>query len=229
MAVSTVIWGPIVVLSFPLPFTHRYRISQQWSRFNTWWLKKTCRIDYQLEGLENLSSEPVVVLAKHQSTWETLFLHQFLPPLSWVVKRELLWIPFFGWALALIRPIAINRATAKAAMKQVLHQGRNRLENGQSVLIFPEGTRMAPGARGHYHGGGALLATRSGYPILPLTHNAGIYWPRHSFIKYPGTIQLVFGPVIDSQGKSAKIINTQIEEWIETVSAQLINPPNPVN
>jgi len=223
MTISTVIWGPLVVLSFPLTFTRRYRISQQWSRFNIWWLKKTCRLDYRLEGLENLPTRPVVVLAKHQSTWETLFLHQFLPPLSWVVKRELLWIPFFGWALALIRPIAINRATTAAAMKQVLKQGKDRLENGQWVLIFPEGTRMTPGTRGHYHGGGALLATRGGYPILPLTHNAGTYWPRHGFIKYPGTVRLVFGPLIDGQGKTAKKINMQAEEWIETISAQIIS------
>jgi 1-acyl-sn-glycerol-3-phosphate acyltransferase len=222
MILSTMLWGPLVVLGFPLSFTYRYRISQQWSRFNIWWLKKTCRIDYRLEGLEKLPASPVIVLAKHQSTWETLFLHQLLPPLSWVVKRELLWVPFFGWALALLRPIAINRATTSAAIKQVLKQGKDRLENNQWVLIFPEGTRTAPGASGHYHGGGALLAIRSGYPVLPVAHNAGTYWPRHSFIKYPGTVRLIFGPLMNSQGKTAKALNAQAEAWIENVSAQIL-------
>lgn len=221
MLLSTLLWGPVVVLSFPLPFKARYRVSQQWSRFNIWWLTKTCGIDYSLSGLEHLPAHPVIVLAKHQSTWETLFLHQFLPPLAWVVKRELFWIPFFGWAFAQLRPIAINRKEGKTAIKQVLRQGQERLNNGQWVLLFPEGTRTAPGARGEYHSGGALLAIRSGYAVLPIAHNAGKHWPRHGFLKYPGTIRVEFGRLIESKGRSLKDLNTKVEKWIEDTTAKL--------
>lgn len=221
MILSTGILASLVVLSFPLPFAKRYRLSQVWTRFNLEWLRFTCRIDYQLSGVEKLPDRPVIVMAKHQSTWETLFLQQYLPPVAWVIKRELLWLPFFGWALALLRPIAIDRRAGAPAVKQVLRQGVEHLRQGQWVLIFPEGTRTAPGARKRYGLGGAVLAARSGCPILPVAHNAGEFWPRGSFLKHPGTVQVVFGPLLDSAGRSPQELNQQVEEWIEATMARI--------
>lgn len=225
MAVATAIWGPIVLLSFPFPLRFRYQVSQIWSRFNIWWLKKTCRTDYRLSGLEYVPSVPVIVMAKHQSTWETLFLHQFLPPMAIVLKRELLWFPLFGWALALINPISIDRKTARIAIKQLLQQGQEHLDKGQWVLIFPEGTRIDPGQKKPYGIGGAYLAAHSGYPILPVAHNAGEYWPRRCFIKKPGTIQLVFGELIDSAGYTARELNVLTEAWIEDTMTRISQVP----
>jgi 1-acyl-sn-glycerol-3-phosphate acyltransferase len=221
MIVSTSVIASLVVLSFPLPFVWRYRLSQGWSRFNMWWLRVTCRIDYQLKGVEHIPDQPLVVMAKHQSTWETLFLHQYLPPIAWVVKRELLWIPFFGWALALLRPVAINRQAGASAVKQVIRQGVKHLHQGQWVLVFPEGTRVAPGVRIRYGMGGAVLAVRSGCPILPVALNAGKLWPRGGFIKHPGTIQVVFGPLFDSAGHSPQDLTRQVEDWIEKTMEQI--------
>lgn len=221
MILSTGLLASLIVLSFSLPFAFRYRLSWYWTRFNIWWLRVTCRIDYRLSGVEHVPDRPVIVMAKHQSTWETLFLHQFLPPVAWVVKRELLWLPFFGWALALLRPIAINRQAGASAVKQVLRQGVNHLRRGQWVLIFPEGTRTAPGVRKPYNPGGAILAAHSGCPILPVAHNAGEYWPRGRFLKRPGTVQVVFGPLIESTGRKPQELNQQVEDWIEGVVTQI--------
>ncbi|MCP5195909.1 MAG: 1-acyl-sn-glycerol-3-phosphate acyltransferase [Gammaproteobacteria bacterium] len=221
MITSTSVIASLVMLSFPFPFIWRYRLSQIWSRFNIWWLRMTCRINYQLIGTEHISNGPVIVMAKHQSTWETIFLHQYLPPVAWVVKRELLWVPFFGWALALLRPIAINRQAGTSAVKQVIRRGVKHLRQGQWVLIFPEGTRVAPGVRKRYGMGGAVLAVRSGCPILPVALNAGEFWPRGGFIKHPGTIQVIFGPLLDSADRSPQDLTKQVEDWIEKTMADI--------
>ena len=225
MVVSVAICGLAIVLSFPLPFIYRYRLSQLWARFNIGWLRITCGIDYRLTGTEHLPDRPTIVMAKHQSTWETIFLHQYLPPLAWVVKRELLWLPLFGWALALLQPIAINRQAGASAAKQVIRKGVEHLRQGQWVLIFPEGTRTAPGARGRYGMGGAVLAAHSGFPVLPVALNAGEFWPRRGFLKRPGTVQVVFGPVIESAGSSAQDLNRQVEHWIEDTMTQISTIP----
>ncbi len=211
----------LLILILPLPFHRRYRLSQSWTRFNIWWLRVTCRIDYRVSGAEHIPSHPVIVMAKHQSTWETLFLHQYLPPVAWVLKRELLWVPFFGWALALLRPIAIDRQAGASAVKQVIRQGIEHLRRGQWVLIFPEGTRVAPGARKRYGTGGAVLAAHSGCPILPVAHNAGDCWPRGAFLKRPGTVRVVFGPLISSADRSPQELNRAVEDWIEGTMARL--------
>lgn len=221
MIISTIPWASLVLLAFPLSFERRYRIAQYWSRFNIWWLKITCAIDYQITGLEHIPTKPAIVICKHQSAWETIFLQQFLPPLSWVVKRELLWVPFFGWALALLNPISINRKAINVAVRQVVRQGKRNLDRGQWILIFPEGTRTAPGHRRPYGIGGAMLAVRSGYPVLPVAHNAGEFWPRRGFLKRPGTVRLVFGPLIQSSGHSIKELNTLVETWIEETMKQI--------
>lgn len=221
MLASIGICAPLVVLGFPLPFVSRYRISQIWTGFTVWWLRVTCRIDYRLSGVEHIPNQPVIVMAKHQSTWETMFLSQYLPPVAWVIKRELLWLPFFGWALALLRPIAINRRAGTSAVKQVIRQGMEHLRQGQWVVIFPEGTRTSPGVRKRYGMGGAVLAAHSGYSILPVAHNAGEFWPRRGFLKRPGTIHVVFGPLLESDDVPPQELSRQVEEWIENTMARI--------
>ncbi|PIE83726.1 MAG: 1-acyl-sn-glycerol-3-phosphate acyltransferase [Candidatus Contendobacter odensis] len=221
MVLSTAIISTAVLLCFPLPFAYRYKVSQLWSRFNLWWLSVTCRINYQVHGAEHIPDHPVVIMSKHQSTWETLFFQQYLPPVAWVIKRELLWIPLFGWALYLLRPIAINRQASISSVKQVIRRGGAHLKQGQWVVIFPEGTRTAPHTRQRYGIGGAALASQNGYPVLPVALNAGEYWPRKSFIKYPGTIKVVFGASIETKDRSPQAITRQVEHWIEDTMAQI--------
>lgn len=221
MVFSTTLWGPVVLLTFPLPFVYRYRTTQQWSRFILWWLRVICRVKHEIQGIEHIPDHPVIVMSKHQSTWETIFFHYYLPPVAWVLKRELLWIPFFGWALFSLRPIAIDRQAGISSVKQVIRQGQEHLQQGQWVVIFPEGTRTAPGTRKRYGMGGAVLAAQSGYPVLPVALNAGEYWARKSFIKYPGTIQVVFGSLIESKNRSPQEIIAQVEDWIEATMIQM--------
>jgi len=225
MIVSMILVSIGILLCWPLPFERRYSAAQRWSHFVIWWLRITCKIDCHVSGLEHIPAETVIIASKHQSTWETIYFQQFLPPLTWVLKKELLVIPFFGWAMAVLEPIAIDRKAAMAALKQVIRQGVKRLEQGRWVLIFPEGTRIAPGERGVYGSSSAMLAVHSGCPILPVAHNAGEFWPRRGFIKHPGTIDLVFGPLIRSEGHKAKELNRLVEDWIESAMTRISQVP----
>ena len=186
-----------------------------------WWLRLSCGLDYEVRGLENLPENTAVVLAKHQSAMETIATQQFLPRQTWVIKRELLWIPLFGWGLAMTRPVAIDRTAGSQALNEIIEKGTRRLEQGLWVIIFPEGTRMAPGERGRYGIGGAMLAAKSGYPVIPLAHNAGEFWPRQGFRKRSGRAIFSIGPMIKTRGKSASQINAEAEEWIEAEVATL--------
>lgn len=203
---------PLAVLSYPL----RFKWLSQWSRLTLWWLGVTCGVHYQVVGRENIPPGPAVVLAKHQSTWETLALQQIFPAQTWVLKRELLWIPIFGWGLALTSPVAIDRKSTKRALRQVIDQGTARLRQGIWMVIFPEGTRTAPGERRKYAVGGALLAEKAGVPVVPVAHNAGYFWPKQGFVKRPGTITVTIGAPIATQGVGAAEINRIVEEWIES-------------
>lgn len=223
MGISVLVFAPLSVMTFPFPFTMRYRFITQWARFNLWWLEKTCGLSYQVYGRENIPAGNAVILCKHQSAWETLALQRIFPPQIWLLKRELLWVPLFGWGLAMLEPIAIDRKSGKKAMRQLLEQGTERLHSGRWVVIFPEGTRTPPGKKGRYAPGGALLAESAGYPVVPVAHNAGEFWPRRGFIKHPGIIQVVIGPAIDSKGKSAMEINATAEEWIESKMREISN------
>lgn len=226
LGVSTAIIGPLVVLAWPLPFERRYALTQLWTGFNIRWLTLTCGVRYRISGLEHLPGRPVIVLSKHQSTWETLFLNWRLPPVAWVLKRELLWLPVFGWALAALEPIAINRKASSEAVAQILEQGKRHLDRGRWVLLFPEGTRSAPGKKLRYKLGGARLAAHTGYPVLPVAHNAGEFWRRRGLIKKPGTIDVVFGPLIHTEGLTAQQINACTEQWIETTMSRISHGSN---
>jgi 1-acyl-sn-glycerol-3-phosphate acyltransferase len=213
------VWVPLyatmVVFIFPLGPHTRYRIVSGLAYSMMWLLRVICGIRMEVRGRENIPKEPCIVMCKHQSAWETFALQTVFPPQVWVLKRELLWLPFFGWGLALTSPIAIDRSKGKQAMKQLLEQGKHRLEHGFCVVIFPEGTRMPYGVRGKYKIGGAMLSESTGFPIVPVAHNAGRFWGRNSFLKHPGTIVMSVGKAIDPRDLKADQINRQVEEWIE--------------
>jgi 1-acyl-sn-glycerol-3-phosphate acyltransferase len=205
----------IALATFPLPPLARYRIISGWSRLVLVLARRILGIDCRVEGLENLPSRPAVILSKHQSAWETLAFQKIFPPQVLVLKRELLWIPFFGWGLALMSPIPIDRSRGATALRNIARRGRRRLEQGFWVVVFPEGTRVKPGERRAYHVGGAWLAAASGAPVVPVAHNAGLLWPRNAFLKRPGTVTVRIGPPIDTANRDPKAVNALAETWIE--------------
>jgi 1-acyl-sn-glycerol-3-phosphate acyltransferase len=215
LTIVTPPYAVVALLSAPLPRLTRYRIISGWSRLILWLSRVILGIEWRVEGRENLPSRPAVILAKHQSAWETLAFQHIFPPQVHVLKRELLWIPFFGWGLALMSPIAIDRSRGVAALRAIARRGQQRLEQGFWVVIFPEGTRVAPGETRDYQPGGAWLAAASGAPIVPVAHNAGRCWPRNAFLKRPGTVTIRIGPSIDPRNRDPLTINTMVKEWIE--------------
>jgi len=221
MVPTTVLFALLGLLTFPFPFRWRYRVITQWTTFNLWWLKVTCKLRYVVEGEEHIPAGPAVILCKHQSAFETMVLQRIIPPHVWLLKRELLWVPFFGWGLAMLEPIAIDRKAGRKSLQQLLETGARRLAAGRWIVIFPEGTRVAPGQKGRYAPGGAMLAVRGGCPVVPVAHNAGEFWPRRGFIKRPGTIRVVIGPTIDTRGRSAQEVNAMAEQWIEETMAKI--------
>jgi 1-acyl-sn-glycerol-3-phosphate acyltransferase len=223
LTVTTVVFAvPLSIFGWFLPFSVLGRAGRLWGSINLEALRLICGLRYRVHGRTGLPDEPCIVLCKHQSAWETIALRALLPPNhTWVVKRELLWTPFFGWAMAVYRPIAIDRSAGRKAVRQLLQEGRRWLETGRWVVIFPEGTRVAPGERRKYGIGGALLAEKSGCPVLPVAHNAGVFWRRRDLRKYPGVVDLVFGDPFPSKGLSAAEINRRAEAWIETCVAEL--------
>jgi 1-acyl-sn-glycerol-3-phosphate acyltransferase len=213
--VITTVFSALALLTFPVPRLMRYRFISLWAKMMLPILAAVCGIRHQVKGIENLPRQPCVILCKHQSAWETLALQVVFPPQVWVLKRELLWIPFFGWALALTSPIAIKRSDGKGAMKQLLKQGKERLAQGFCVVVFPEGTRIPFGQRGKYKIGGALLAVSCGVPVVPVAHNAGRLWGRNAFSKHPGLITMSIGTPIETTGLKAEEIISRAEAWIE--------------
>lgn len=215
LSISTIIITPVIPFLYPIPYSLRYRYAHQWTRFNLWWLEITCGLKYRVEGHENIPAGPCIIMSKHQSAWETMALQKMFPPQVWVMKREIFWLPFFGWAIAAMEPIAIDRSSGKKAIKQIVEQGQKTLDSGKWVVIFPEGTRVPPGKKGRYGLGGAILATETHYPVIPVALNSGEFWRRNDFIKRPGTIDVVIGKTISSDNKTAAELNHQVEEWIE--------------
>ena len=225
--VITPVFAVIALLTFPLPRLTRYRIITTWTRLVMGAATLICGIRYRVIGAENVPREPCVILSKHQSAWETMALQMIFPPQVWVMKRELLWIPFFGWGLAMLSPIAINRNSGAKALRQMAEQGRERLDAGFCIVIFPEGTRIAPGKRGTYHPGGAWLTVKTGALALPVAHNAGECWRKNAFIKQPGLITVSIGKPISPQGLTAAELNQCIEEWIEAEMPKLASYGEP--
>jgi 1-acyl-sn-glycerol-3-phosphate acyltransferase len=202
-------------LFFFLPLEKRYWLITRWSHFFIFWAKITCGLNYRVKGLENIPKQNAIVFCNHQSVWETIFLQVLLPTQTWVLKKELLYIPFFGWGLALLDPIAIDRKHFRS-VKELIKQGKAKLALGRWVVIFPEGTRVLPGVQKPFLRSGAALAHGSGYPILPITHNAGKFWPRGFLIRKSGTIDVVISPVIYPEHKAITDINKEAELAIRT-------------
>jgi len=198
-----------------LPFRGRFALARAWGRVLLMVLRCTCRLDFRVEGREHLPAGNHVALMKHSSSWETFAQVVLVPPHVWVLKRELTWVPFLGWALRLMRAIAVNRGAGGAAVRSVLEQGKRRLAEGEWIVIFPEGTRMPPGETRRYGVSGALLASESGCLIVPIAHDAGYYWPRRGWFKKPGTIRVVIGPPIAAAGRDPREINAEAQAWIE--------------
>lgn len=192
----------------------RYQFMHYWARFCIYWVKWTCGLSYKVQGLENIDkSQAGLVLARHESAWETFATQVFFPRQAFVLKQELLKIPLFGWGMKMLSPIAIDRNAGRKALKQLQEEGAERLENGTWVIIFPEGTRMPTGKIGKINSGGAKLALKTGKPVYLVAHNAGQFWPKNSFIKTPGEIQVFISPPIDVTGMTLAELNKLTEEW----------------
>jgi 1-acyl-sn-glycerol-3-phosphate acyltransferase len=226
-ALITILWGTLgVAFGWALPFRARFAfIIGGWTRLCLFWLKVCCGIRAEISGLKNLPETPCIVLSRHESTWETLYLQTLLAPQATLIKRELLWIPFFGWAFRLLRPIAIDRRDGRKALRQLISEGKSRLEGGLWVVLFPEGTRLKHGEPGKLQPGGAALAAASGVPIVVFAHDAGRYWPAHAFKKTPGVIKGTFSKPLSTSGMSTKTIQSMVSDELQTMMMNLATRP----
>ena len=216
----------IVTVGLLLPLPARDRMTVAWGHTNLWLMKAICGLKYRIHGKENLPTDAAIVMCKHQSTWEIISLKAILPPQqSWILKQELMRLPVFGWVLAAIPNIPIDRSAGRQAVKQIVERGTALLKQGRIIVIFPEGTRTAPGEKRRYGIGGSLLAEKSGYPVVPVAHNAGVFWRRRGLKKYPGTIDIVVGPAFDPSGMKASEITRRVEAWIEAEVDKLPEQP----
>jgi 1-acyl-sn-glycerol-3-phosphate acyltransferase len=219
--VFTPLCGVVVAMTAVLPYRMRYATTSGYAGAVLWVLKKTCRLTYTVEGLEKIPPGNYITMWKHSSTWETIAMMVLLPPSAWVLKRELMWVPLLGWGLAALKPIAIDRRGGSLAINQVVEQGRVRLDDGLWVVIFPEGTRMAPGETRRYGTSGALLAIEANKKIVPVAHNAADFWPRRGLLKKPGNIRVVFGAPVEPVGNDPRATNDKVQAWIEGKIAEL--------
>jgi 1-acyl-sn-glycerol-3-phosphate acyltransferase len=225
MTFATLIWAPLCFLFAPFSYRKRYYLTTRWNVFVIWAAKTVCGIRYQIKGRENLPDAPAVVLCKHQSAWETIFLCFSLSrPLVFVFKKELTYIPFFGWGIALLRMIPIDRKKTKDAFAQVVEQGSKRLVDGQWIIMFPEGTRIPVGRKGNYKSGGARLAIETNTVVVPIALNSGECWPKNSFIKMPGVITVSIGEPISPEGMTPNQLIQKVENWIESEMRVISSP-----
>jgi 1-acyl-sn-glycerol-3-phosphate acyltransferase len=207
--------GILILLFILLSFNIAYKISVAWCWVVLWMAKVFCGVNYEVEGLEYINAgQPAIILSNHQSAWETLALRCFLPTQVVLLKRSLVLLPIWGWALGSLKSIVIDRKSQATALRTLLIKGKKALDEDLWVLVFPEGTRTAAGEVRKFSAGGALLAEKSGYPVIPIAHNAGNFWPRYSFLKYPGTIKVKIGPYIETKGRKAAEINKEAETWV---------------
>ncbi len=209
-----------------LPFRRRFVLARVWAYVLLWALKWICRLDYRIEGVENLPAGNHIALWKHSSSWETIAMAVVFPRQVWVLKRELLWIPAVGWGIRQLHAIAIDRKSGLSAVRQVVDQGKQRLDEGDWIMIFPEGTRTPAGQSRKYGASGALLASEAGCFVVPVAHNAGSYWPRRGLLKKPGVIRVVIGPPISAANRDAREINREAQAWIEAMVSQLSENPS---
>jgi 1-acyl-sn-glycerol-3-phosphate acyltransferase len=223
-AVVTIFFCFCVISCFAMPISWRYAGQRGWVRTCLFLMRIICGLRYRVEGSDHIPSKPVIIFSKHQSTYETIALFDIVQPIAWVLKRELLWIPIFGWALALVAPTAIDRKAGGRAIDQVVKQGCRSLHKERWVVIFPEGTRMTPGSPPSYRSGGAILASKSGYPVLPIAHNAGEFWPRSSMLIWPGEITFSVGPLIHSENRKPEEIMQLAQNWIENKMKEISDP-----
>jgi 1-acyl-sn-glycerol-3-phosphate acyltransferase len=210
-----------IFLLWPFPFRVRAAVARVWGRGMLYVGRLVCGLDYVIEGRENIPTVPSVIMIKHTTVFETYAQLVIFPPQTWVLKRELQWVPIFGWGVAAMRPIAINRGAGRKAITQVIEQGRDRLKQGIWVTVFPEGTRVPPGQTKKYGVSGAALARDVGCPIVPVAHNAGDFWPRRGLKKKPGVIRFCIGPPIDPAGRSPRETTVLVQDWIETRMQQI--------
>ena len=214
--VGTFVFAVAVIVSGLFPMEYRHATARSWARTMLWACRTICGLDYVVEGVENIPREGAhITFWKHSSTWETMTQMLVFPPQAWVLKHEIMWIPFLGWAVGRLKPIAINRGAGHRAVNQVVEQGIERLREGLWVLIFPEGTRVLPGQTRRYGISGALLASKSGAKLVPVAHNAGDFWPRRGLLKRRGTIRVIVGPPIEATGRDPREINAEAQDWIE--------------
>jgi 1-acyl-sn-glycerol-3-phosphate acyltransferase len=210
----------VIACSF-LPFRRRYVLARVWAHVLLAVLRWTCRLDYRIEGRENMPPGNHIALWKHSSSWETFAMVVVFPRQVWVLKRELMWIPFVGWGCRQMHAIAIDRKSGHSAVSQVVEQGKQRLAEGDWIIIFPEGTRMQPGETRKYGVSGALLASQTGRFIVPVAHDAGFYWPRRGLMKKPGTIRVIIGKPIAAAGRDPREVNEEAQTWVERTIREL--------
>ena len=215
MLIISPIFALLVILLLPFSNIARCLMASYWAHCALFWLKLTCNLGFEVRGRENIPNHPSIVLSKHQSAWETIALQVILPPQIYVMKRELLYIPILGWAWMALSSIPIDRSAGREALRKLVAHGKDRLGKGLWIVIFPEGTRIAPGQRSKYHIGGAWLATHTQTTVVPVAHNAGLFWRKNAFIKTPGTITLSIGKPIETAGLKTDALNQQVEDWIE--------------
>lgn len=230
--VWTMFYVILCMLAAVLPYRWRYKVTAGWNAGVIFFAKVITGINYRVIGRENLPppNTGAIVMAKHQSAWETIYLMYGLGnPLCFVFKRELLWVPFFGWGIGLLRMVAINRKAGKDAYEQMVTQARVRVNDGVWMILFPEGTRTPVGKTGNYKTGGARMAAELNTPIIPIAHNAGVVWPKYNWIKQPGTVTVSIGPLIHPNGRTAQETHDEMKNWIETESNRLSNTPNTTN
>jgi 1-acyl-sn-glycerol-3-phosphate acyltransferase len=225
MMVSALLFGGFMTLCFWAPYRVQFAIARSWARMIFWALDKWCGLNFSVEGRERIPAGNHIVMSNHTSAWETIAQFLIFPPQVWVLKRELLWIPFIGWGLKLLRPISIDREAGHRAVNQVVEQGKARLADGLWIIIFPEGTRVVAGETRKFGVSGALLATETGKFIVPLAHNAGSFWVRRGVVKKAGTVRVVIGEPIDAKGKDPRRVNDEVRQSIEAGLARIAGTP----
>ncbi len=217
----TLLTGVMLSLLFFTPLIVRISVVKLWIGYSLVILYICCGLKYRVEGQENIPEHGFIIMSKHSSTWETIAMQKFFDPMVWVVKRELTWIPIFGWGLKAMNPIALDRGTGRKAIKQLILESKRRMDQGRIFMLFPEGTRVLPMQPKPFKLGGAIISQKTGYAILPIAHNAGEYWPRHSWIKWPGTIRVVIGKPIEPDSKNSEQIIGAVKEWINATCDEI--------